>query len=128
MASHTLQVAYDDVPAVSISKTSGAEININETIPQSSSDLEIPALTVDVSALKSLYIKANGALTLKTNSSSTPQETIVLVANSPIVWNDDLPTGIRDAIFSGDVTTLFVTEGGTADVELIIKTLQDATP
>jgi hypothetical protein len=126
MPTHNLNLRYDDAAAIVVSKTAGAEQNVEETIPADSTDLLLVGLTIDVSALKSIYIKSDKALTLETNSSSAADETLTLGADTPIIWYDGMPAAMKP--FQQDVTALYVTEGASVDANLIIKTLQDPTP
>ena len=105
-------------------KTGGQENNLSESIPDSSTDLEV-AWAVDISELKALLIVADGALTVKTNSSSTPDDTFTLVVNTPIVWEDANSSGNP---LSADVTSIFVTNSSGGAVTLTTKALTDPTP
>ena len=126
MPTHNLFVRYDDQPSVTVAKTAGLEVSVEEAIPANSTNLQIVGVTCDQSQLKSVYLKSDKALTLKTNSTGAPQDTISLVADSPIVWNDDMPAAACP--FAGDVTALYVTEGAGVDANLVVKLLQDPTP
>lgn len=76
---------------------------IQESVATGTADQEI-SLAIDISKLKAFSMQASQAMTVKTNSSSTPQETFTLAAGSPVVFVDG-----DTAIFSGDVTNLFIT-------------------
>jgi hypothetical protein len=56
-------------------------------------------------------------MTVKTNSSGSPQETITLKANRPKIWQEG-----DTAMFAGDVSKLFITHAapGTATLEIIV--------
>ncbi len=126
MPTHSAALTYNNVSAVNVSKTAGAAQEVDEAIPPNSTDLQIAGLTVDVSALQSIYLLSDKALTLETNSSSAPTETLILAANVPLFWTDDMPTAMRP--FQSDVTALFVTELAGVAAQLKIQTLQDPTP
>jgi hypothetical protein len=74
-------------------------------------------VAIDVSQLKAFAMVSNVALTVKTNSSGSPQETFALVANKPVVWQEG-----EAAIFAGDVTQIFVTNasGSSATLQVMI--------
>lgn len=76
---------------------------IQESVATGTADQEI-SLAIDISKLKAFSMQASQAMTVKTNSSSTPQETFTLASGSPVVFVDG-----DTAIFSGDVTSLFIT-------------------
>lgn len=65
-----------------------------------------------------LFMVADGALTIKTNSSGAPADTIVTVANKPIILRSGgaWPT----TSFSADVTKIFVSNatGGVLNLRL----------
>lgn len=100
-------------------------------------DVEVPvgnnqlfALALDVSQLKSLYIEAvGGALTLKTNSSGSPANTITLADGVPFSWiqNNGALADTSGAAITTDITALYVTNGNAAAVSLKFATLLDPT-
>src|SRR5688572_18018962 len=68
-------------------------------------DLLVSPLAIDVSQLVYLHISADKAMTLETNDSSSPDDTITLVADKPVVWF----TGCgMDCPLTVDVTELYV--------------------
>lgn len=99
------------------------ETNRNITVPANQTDLAVN-LDVDVSAMKSLYIHSDKALTIQTNDGTTPDDTITVAANSPVIWY----TGCGwDSPLSADVTgTIYVTNTDAALLK--IRILTDSTP
>ncbi len=76
-------------------------------------------------ALKSLYILSDVALTLKTNDSGSPQDTIAIAANSPFTWY----TGSGEANpFADNVTTTYWVNGTAGAATVFVGLLVDATP
>jgi hypothetical protein len=111
-----------------ISKTevvsAGAGPPLDESIPAASTDLAV-AFAFAVAKLKAIFIQADRDMTIKTNSSGSPQETIALKAGQPFMWS--LSDGYFAVPFAGNVTSLFVTlAAGTASV-LQIRTVVDPT-
>ena len=107
-----------------ISQVGDGEDNRDIDIPNGTSNLAVD-YEIDISQLKMFVMVCNKALTIKTNSSGSPQETIVLVADKPFVW----VAGAGIAIpFAGDVTTIFLSNASGAAAVLNIRTLIDATP
>jgi hypothetical protein len=100
----------------------GAVTENNETIAALASDFQVN-LAIDVSALKGLYIVATAAMTLETNDGTTPDDTITLVANQPLVWTS---VSLLTNPLGTDVTEIFVTS--TAGGTLSYVVVQDATP
>lgn len=103
--------------------TGGAKQSIEESVPDSSTDLAI-AFTLDVSQLKSLYIVSDQDITLETNSGSSPADTISLVAGVPYVWHAD---SYHTCLLGTDVTGLFATNSSGTDATLQIEALYDPT-
>lgn len=100
---------------VQSSGTVGTDVDV--TVAASTSDQAYP-LAIDISELESIYLYADGALTLETNSSSSPQETITFAANQPLVWYNGMPGIAVGDIFGGDVTSVFLTNGTGSTVRL----------
>ncbi len=98
--------------------------SIAETIPESSTDFEV-TFSVDVSAIKLIYILASTDMVLETNDGGTPIDTINLKAGKPYIWH-------TDAYFTNtlqtDVTALFLTTGAVGDATLQIEVVTDPTP
>jgi hypothetical protein len=100
------------------------ELAIEIAVPGSTTNQQI-LIAFTIAALKSLFVSADGALTLKTNSSGSPADTFTLDADSGIDWDNqsqlDNPIGTN-------VTTMYVTNGGADPVNLKIYALVDPTP
>jgi hypothetical protein len=86
---------------------------------------QLITLTIDVSALKSILIVSTVAMTLKTNDSGAPQDTIALTAGVPIM---EYVGDISGAMFAGDVTAFYVSNASGSEGTLTIKILEDGTP
>lgn len=103
--------------------TAGSEIRIEEDVPNPSTNLAF-AFAFVKTKLKSIYILSDQNLTLKTNSSGSPQETIALLADKPWVWSAGDSYFANP--FAGDVTALYVTNAAAAAV-LKIRAIVDPT-
>jgi len=107
-----------------ITKSGGNEHNIvGESIPDGSTDLEV-IWTCDVSALLLLYMLADQDLTIKTNSSGSPDATINLKKDEAETFFE----GGANPLGSTDVTSIFVTNASGTDATLDIRSLVDPTP
>lgn len=82
-------------------------------------------LAIDVSAVKSFWIKASAALTLKTNSNGSPADTIVLKAGVPYVWNSDSYDTFK---LGTDVTAFFFNNASASAATVSCGFVYDATP
>jgi hypothetical protein len=109
---------YDGASVVekTIDVTSGAALQLDEAIPASSTDLAV-ALTFAVAKLKYIWILADAAMTLETNSGSAAADTITLVANKPFLWEVTYDANLSNP-FSIDVTGLFVTSSAGGQLQL----------
>ena len=114
---------------VSISKdvalTGGSAIIVDESIPDSSTDLEV-LFELDVSTVQSIFITSDSAVTLETNSGSTPDDTIVLVANQPVLWY--VGSSLVNPLTVDITTNIFVTNASGSAARLQIIALYDPTP
>ena len=110
-----------------VTVAAGSLTAISETI-SGSSEPEI-ACTIDVSALKSLYISSDEDVTVSTNANiaGAADDTLLITADKPLVWYDGC--GLPNPFASGvDVTSIFVARliAGAAAFEMRIQ--QDPTP
>lgn len=89
---------------------------MDESVADGVSNAEY-AVSVAVANMKAAVIQSSVAMTIKTNSSGSPQETIVLAPNVPVVWQEG-----DAAIFAGDVTSIFVSNasGAVGTLKIII--------
>ena len=109
----------------SVTSSGSSEINIDEAIADSSTDLEI-TLTLDQSEMVSIYIESDQNITIETNSGSAPTDTLTLVANEPIIWTTN---SVHSNPITADITAnIFVTNASGSTANLKIRALQDATP
>lgn len=104
--------------------TAGSLKDLQESIPDSSTDLAV-AFTLDYSACKYLLIYSDAAVTIKTNSSSTPDDTLAVPAGKPYVWADGM---LHTLLITADITGLFVTNSSGGAAALRIVALEDPTP
>lgn len=105
------------------SYTGSLGITLDETATQSTTT-EF-GLTLDVSAVKAFVVTSDKAVTLKTNDSGTPDDTLSLLANKPYEWNTDSYDTFK---FGTDITSLFVTVAGGTAARIQLEAIVDATP
>lgn len=106
-----------------LAPTGGAETNLTETLAIGTNTLV--AFVLDVSQCKAIYIMASTAMTLKTNSSGSPAQTLTLNAGEAIVWVSTYDSDIPHPFGSTDVTALYCTQ--VAESILYIRCLYDPT-
>lgn len=80
---------------------------------------QLLAVSFTQSALQSVMLVSDKGLTIKTNSSGSPQETIVLKPGIPLCWG--VSAGYFACPFAGNVTAFYVTT--TASSRLQVKIL-----
>ena len=110
--------------AKTIEVEAGALSSLSESIADAATNLPV-AFTLDVSATKSFLIVSDQAVTVKTNSSGAPANTLVLVAGVPYIWHSSSYDTFKLTI---DVTSLFVTNASGFAATLEIEALVDPTP
>lgn len=121
---HTLGISYtvsgNNIVNALVNQTGDEEVDIDVAVAPSTTNAEYDQ-TLTVAALKSVVLYSDQALTIKTNSSSAPQDTINLVAGQAIVWQ---PAGGFSAPFAGNVTKFFLTNAsGTLTANFKMRAL-----
>ena len=97
-------------------------IEYDSAVAANQTDLNIEPFAVDVSDLKLFAVVSDQNVTIETNSSSAPTDSIAVVAGVPIIW--DSQSGI-DCPLTADVTTIYVTNT-TAITRLYIIAVMEA--
>src|SRR4051812_5617459 len=120
MAKHTFTMGWKSDSGAALSKpvavTDAAETALDLVVPDATTN-QLATIAIDISQTSDLYLVSNCNVTIKTNSTSSPGDTITLLAGIPLVWF----TGCGYAIpLSVDVTALYVTNasGQQATVQL----------
>lgn len=108
------------------SATFDAESQLSVPVPHGTTNMLV-ALAVAAAKIKGLYVVADKAMTLKTNSGGSPAQTFALAAGVPMSWilGSPLPCPI-----TVDVTGLYLTNAGTTaadDGTLTVALLVDPT-
>jgi len=102
------------------------QTSINESIPDSTTDLEV-AFVVDVSQALSIWMSATGGnLTVCTNVVSPGTDSIALADGKPQLFTTDTCGGFA-TLFTVDVTKLFIQNASGAASILDIEYLYDPT-
>lgn len=94
------------------SGTAGIEVDVDVA---ASTTNQLYTIAIDVSELKSLFLVTDGGMTIKTNSSGSPDDTFTMVAYMPLIWVDGYPTANP---LGTDVTKLYLTTGSGSTVNL----------
>lgn len=102
--------------------TGNTESNFDGQVAGSTTNHEFDFL-LTASALQSCCLFCDQAITIKTNSSSMPQETITLAGGQNIIW-DLTFDGSGKIPFAGNVTKIFVSNAGSVAANLSIRALE----
>lgn len=128
MFTHTIGVTYKSdagtIASTTEQFTGDGEADYDGVIPNNATNIEIDVV-VPHAAIRSMVLFAAVAMTVKTNSSSVPDDTINIAAGTQVVWN----TNHEEACpFTVDVTKLFVTNPGAVAGAFKFRALIDSTP
>ncbi|TXH41657.1 MAG: hypothetical protein E6Q97_37105 [Desulfurellales bacterium] len=105
-----------------VTKTVSGNVSIEETIANAETN-KLVACSFPSSGLKLMSMSSDKDITVKTNSSGSPQETFALKANEPVLFIEG-----QTALLAGAVTALYITNasGSSATFKLIAG--YDVTP
>jgi hypothetical protein len=124
---HTLAIsltAPSGQKSASIQLSASADGEFDEVVPPTTTNMPF-SLALDISQVKSLFLLSDQDVTLKTNSSSSPTDTIALKANIPYVW---FTNAYDTCKITADVTTAFITNAGATAANVSARWLYDITP
>lgn len=122
---HTIAQTYQaagGAVVTSVSVTADAELNVDVTLSASTSDKEIDFI-LDQDNAQALCLYCSAACTIKTNSSSAPDDTISLTAGVAVLCKSNAEVL---ALLSADITKIYVTCSAGGDLK--IRSLSDITP
>jgi hypothetical protein len=110
-----------------ITKSSTGRVQCEESVPDSSTDLEITLPTIDISACVSVYINSTQDVTIETNADdATGGNTLTLKANEPYIWFTSAPWA---NVLTADIATnVFVTNASGAAATVTMEFIMDTTP
>jgi hypothetical protein len=127
-AGNTLSTNAGTFTSYTRSITGSGVIDIQETIPTGAGT--VITVAIDVSAVQAFGLSSTKTGTLTINDDGTPDATISLTANVPIVWvagaSSQYPSS--NPLGSVDVTSMKFTQASGADAMLEFACLLDVTP
>lgn len=125
---HTLGTTYrtgsGTIASISASYTGEGEVDLDTTVALSTTNKEFDIQFIKTDVI-SMIMFSDKAVTIKTNSSGSPSDTISLAAGMPLVWNTDVPTAIP---LAGPVSKIFVTNATANAAALKIHILTKLAP
>jgi len=124
---HTLGITYRTAAGTITSTTdvytADSEVNSEVSVP-SGNNKEVD-ITLVKTAIKSMVMICDKAVTVKTNNAISPQESIALAANKALIWNTDHTEVIP---FAANVTKFFIDNEGNNSGNFKGYFLCDLTP
>lgn len=125
--SHTMTLSWGSGGSFlskSVALVSEGENNRDVSVPATTDDMEVD-WDVNVARMKSLFILSDQDITINTNSSSVPADTLTPKANKPLIWYDG--SGLANPLGT-DVSRLFISNAGASAAAVSIRELEDSTP
>lgn len=115
----SIEAQMDGVTRISaaFTETLGSLMDLDETVATGQTDKEL-VCRVETSGLRIFAINSDQDVTVKTNSSGSPNETWTLKRNKPLVWANNMGLGFP---LLADLTSIFVTNasGSTARIQVM---------
>jgi len=117
------QTAYANAMSITGSQsfTGENQITLAPVIPDGATN-QLILVAIDVSLLKFLAIKSDKNITIKTNSSGSPADTLNILANVPYIWGDG---GYETCKLTTDVASMYITNATADDANVQIIALVD---
>lgn len=78
------------------------------------------AITFPHGTIQSLVVSSDQDVTVKTNSTTTPGDTLTIKKTAGVIWGSDYANACP---FTADVTELYVTNAGTVDAKFNVRVL-----
>lgn len=78
------------ITGVTASATGNEATVVSVTVPASTTH-QLYSLAMPTADLKSVFLYTDGALTVKTNSTSAPDQTLTFAADYPLAWASGMP-------------------------------------
>ncbi|HEY1188101.1 MAG TPA: hypothetical protein VGE74_10615 [Gemmata sp.] len=119
---HTLSFAQTggSTPlGVTVTLTGQNGTESNPDVPGSTTNQE-EVIAFPYATLLEVFISSDVTLTLKTNSSSVPDDTITITAGKPLVWYAGC--GLANP-FTADVTKIYLTNATSGTADFFMRTL-----
>jgi hypothetical protein len=123
---HSVGVLYKDdagtISSTTHSYTDDTEYGVKETITAGAVNKEVD-IALTVANLKALVLYCDQAVTVKTNSTGAPQETITMTALREIIWTTDGAAGVTTIPFAGNITKFYISNAGIKDANFQFRAL-----
>lgn len=107
-----------------VTVTGSGRASISESVPTATTNQQL-VIAFPITDLKSLVIYSDYAVTLKINSSGTPDQTISVLAGKALTWYTG---GYYANPIDQAVTAMYVSNSSGSTAALEIEALYDGTP
>lgn len=104
------------VTSFSSSESQDGEVNLDVTIAAGASAFSV-LCHVTQTAVKSIFINCDAAMTVVTKNGASTVDTFTFVANKPLIWQNGFPTSCP---FTADFTTLAVTSTAGGNLKVCV--------
>jgi hypothetical protein len=122
---HTVRSSWGGTNGAAVSGetaiSSDSEANMSRAIAANQTNLALDfQFPTGAGRIRSVYLLASVAMTIKTNSSGSPQETLVLAAGQPVIWQYGSGATCPFAV-TANITKFYVTNttAGTLDARIL---------
>lgn len=123
MITHTITKTWQGSNSLSLTKSvsfqASEELNFDFSLAANTTNQQVN-LAFTKADLQSIFISSDQDITIKTNSSGSPQDTLTITAGNPFEW--DATSGIANP-FAGSVTTAYFTNGTSTNANVSVRTL-----
>jgi hypothetical protein len=117
----TYKTAEGTISSTTDTYTADAEYALDDVVAASTTNKEFD-MALTGANIKSMVLYSDQAVTIKTNSTGSPSDTIALAAKIQLVWNTDSHFSLP---FAGNVTKFFVTNAGGVAANLKFRFLSN---
>jgi hypothetical protein len=112
--------------STTVAPTDPVVIDASVEVANGQTDKVLSIGGIDVSQLAAIWIDSNQAITLETNDATSPDDTIVLAANVPYIWQTGNPAPL---LLTEDVASaIYCTNASGAAATIRLRAVQDGTP
>jgi hypothetical protein len=122
---HSVGVLYKNdsgtITSTTHTYTDDSEIGLDGVVAAGATNKEFD-VAFTLTKVISLVLFSDQALTLKTNSTSSPQDTIAIAAGKEIIFTFDGQAGGADP-FAGNITKFYFSNAGTKDANVKFRAL-----
>jgi hypothetical protein len=114
--SYTAGLRSFSIPTSSV--TADSEVALETNVDAGATNF-MRALTVNFTQIVSMGIHSTKAVTIKTNSSSAPDQTFTLIAGQGIVW-DTTDLSVTACPITTNLTKVYITNNDSTDSDVLM--------